>query len=116
MWLIILSDQLPVLGLVGIYPANYLMGRRLIPKREVLRSSALTSAPFDAVVLCCISPPFGRLSTTRGKITYVLLTRAPLGWVAPTAFDLHVLSAPLTFVLSQDQTLQLDLEKERRPG
>ena len=34
-WLIILSDQLPVLGLVGCYSANYLMGRRLIPKREL---------------------------------------------------------------------------------
>ena len=34
-WLIILSDQLPVLGLVGHYPANYLMGRRLILKREL---------------------------------------------------------------------------------
>ena len=32
-WLIILSDQLPVFGLVGHYPANYLMGRRLIPWR-----------------------------------------------------------------------------------
>ena len=30
LWLTILSDQLPVLGLVGIYPANYLMGHRLI--------------------------------------------------------------------------------------
>ena len=30
-WLFILSDQLPVFGFVGHYPANYLMGRRLIP-------------------------------------------------------------------------------------
>ncbi len=30
LWLIVLSDQLPVFGLVGSYPANYLMGRRLI--------------------------------------------------------------------------------------
>ena len=29
-WLIILSDQLPVLALVGHYPANKLMGRGLI--------------------------------------------------------------------------------------
>ena len=29
-WLIILSDQLPVLALVGRYPANKLMGRGLI--------------------------------------------------------------------------------------
>ncbi len=29
-WLIILSDQLPVLALVGFYPTNKLMGRGLI--------------------------------------------------------------------------------------
>jgi hypothetical protein len=29
-WLIILSDQLPISGLVGHYPANYLMGREPI--------------------------------------------------------------------------------------
>jgi hypothetical protein len=29
-WLIILSDQLPVVALVGRYPANKLMGRGLI--------------------------------------------------------------------------------------
>jgi hypothetical protein len=27
-WLVVLTDQLPVSGLVGRYPANYLMGRR----------------------------------------------------------------------------------------
>ncbi len=31
-WLIILSNQLPVLTLVGRYPTNKLMGRRLIPR------------------------------------------------------------------------------------
>ena len=35
-WLIILSDQLPVSGLVGRYPTNYLMGRRLISWRELM--------------------------------------------------------------------------------
>ena len=71
----------------------------------------MTPEAFAPVVLCCISLPFGRLSTTRGKITYVLLTRAPLyRGLLPFSCDLHVLSAPLTFVLSQDQTLQLDLE------
>jgi hypothetical protein len=67
------------------------------------------------VVLCGISPPFGRLSPARGKITYVLLTRAPLyrGRI-PFSLDLHVLGAPLTFVLSQDQTLQLNLENLER--
>ena len=32
-WLTILSDQLPVLGLVGYYPANCLMGQRPILQR-----------------------------------------------------------------------------------
>ena len=29
-WLVDLSDQLPVIGLVGRYPTNYLIGRRLL--------------------------------------------------------------------------------------
>ena len=50
------------------------------------------------------------LSPTRGQVAYALLTRLPLGsskasfQIAP--FDLHVLSTPPAFVLSQDQTLQ----------
>ena len=32
-WLIVLSDQLPVDGLVGRYPTNYLIGRDPISKR-----------------------------------------------------------------------------------
>jgi hypothetical protein len=68
----------------------------------------LTSTPLGVVVLCCISVPFETLSTTQGKVTHVLLTRAPLYWGRiPFSLDLHVLGAPLTFVLSQDQTLQL---------
>src|SRR5215218_7072058 len=44
-WLIILSDQLPVIGLVGFYPANYLMGRRLIPKRRLLFRAPFPEKP-----------------------------------------------------------------------
>ena len=69
----------------------------------------------EVVVLCCISPPFGGLSTTRGEMTYVLLTRAPLyRGRSPFSHDLHVLGAPLTFVLSQDQTLQFESFGERQ--
>ena len=62
------------------------------------------------VGLCGISVPFGTLSPALGKISYVLLTRTPRyrGRI-PFAFDLHVLGPPLTFALSQDQTLQLNL-------
>ena len=33
LWLVILSDQLPVIGLVGHYPTNYLIGRELLLRR-----------------------------------------------------------------------------------
>src|SRR6185312_5431061 len=57
-----------------------------------------------------INPGFPGLSRCRGWITHVLLTRSPLspapkGWFS---LDLHVLSAPPAFVLSQDQTLRED--------
>ena len=66
------------------------------------------------MVLCGISPPFGRLSPAWGNVTHVLLTRAPLyRGRSPFSCDLHVLGAPLTFVLSQDQTLQLNLSSSR---
>ena len=73
-----------------------------------MKRPAITAAPVGAVVLRGISPPFGRLSHARGKIAYVLRTRAPLyRGRSPFSCDLHVLGAPLTFALSQDQTLQL---------
>jgi hypothetical protein len=59
-----------------------------------------------------ISIAFAMLSPIRGQITHVLLTRAPL--YSPLqaeafSYDLHVLSTPPAFTLSQDQTLQLNL-------
>ena len=35
LWLVILSDQLPVIGLVGHYPTNYLIGREPLPRRPM---------------------------------------------------------------------------------
>ncbi len=51
-------------------------------------------------------------------MTHVLLTRSPLSpgpkpWFS---LDLHVLSAPPAFVLSQDQTLREDWSAEPRPA
>src|SRR5207244_4959645 len=55
-----------------------------------------------------INPGFPGLSRCRGWMTHVLLTRSPLspGPKAWFSLDLHVLSAPPAFVLSQDQTLR----------
>ena len=54
-WLIILSDQLTITGLVSHYLTNYLMVREPISKRP----KALTSSPEGVVVSCGISHPFG---------------------------------------------------------
>ena len=56
-----------------------------------------------------ISSRFQLLSQSPGQISHVLRTRSPLDLPeqAPwTSFDLHVLSVPPAFILSQDQTLQ----------
>ena len=62
------------------------------------------------VVIFGISHRFRRLSQSEGQIAHVLLTRSPLSpWPKPwLSLDLHVLSAPPAFVLSQDQTLRED--------
>ena len=61
-WLVVLSDQLPVVGLVGRYPANYLMGRGLIPQRL----APFRTLPFENVRISGISSPFGELSQSEG--------------------------------------------------
>ena len=63
----------------------------------------------DPLMLCGINPPFGGLSPTLRQVAHVLLTRPPLIHFPKEAssLDLHVLSTPPAFVLSQDQTLNL---------
>ena len=67
------------------------------------------------MVLSGIRPSFPSLSRSAGQITHVLLTRSPLEhphqMVGAFPFDLHVLSTPPAFVLSQDQTLQKNKQK-----
>ena len=59
-------------------------------------------------VISGIRPRFQGLSQSEGQVAHVLLTRSPLiqpaSWSSP--FDLHVLSTPPAFVLSQNQTLR----------
>ncbi len=73
-WLIILSDQLPIVALVSRYLTNKLMGRRLILQRP----KPLVIWPGDLMTSCGISTPFGMLFPTEGQIAYALLTRSPL--------------------------------------
>ncbi len=65
-WLIILSDQLPIVALVGRYPANKLMGRKLIPNHEHETEARFPPAAYTSGTLSSISPPFGGLSQSSG--------------------------------------------------
>src|SRR4030095_4101893 len=57
-----------------------------------------------AILSDCCPPPEGRLPTCYAPVRHFTKGIAPL-----FSFDLHVLGPPLTFALSQDQTLQLKL-------
>ena len=75
-------------------------------KAKALASSLSQLHLYSALELSSISQPFGRLFQTLRQITHVLLTRTPLYSVLlHFTFDLHVLSTPPAFALSQDQTL-----------
>ncbi len=66
--------------------------------------------------LSSIRRRFQRLSQSSGQVTHVLLTRSPLFHPASWAssFDLHVLSTPPAFVLSQDQTLRKETKQNHQ--
>ena len=103
MWLIILSDQLLIAGLVGFYSANYLIRRRLIfrPRRF---NNCLDVEPLHHLILVPLSRdyvrPKGRLPTCYSPVRHL-----PFNIATKSSVDLHVLSTPPAFVLSQDQTL-----------
>ena len=103
-WLIILSDQLRIVALVGFYPANKLIRHRLIYPRQARRSPAFLRKAY--AVLARVSPSCPPLIGRFPSVTHpsaarqhVLLHLLPL--------DLHVLGTPPAFNLSQDQTLHL---------
>ena len=102
-WGSTLSRPLPINGLVGRYPTNYLIGRTPLPHRI----APLLVHPGERTRPWRITPSFPGLSPRAGQVAYALLTRAPVSHHPKTMLpcDLHVLSLPLAFILSQDQTL-----------
>ena len=104
MWLIILSDQLPIADLVGFYSANYLMGRKLVSRPRRF-NNCLDVKPLHHPGLVPLSRnytgPEGRLFTCYSPVRHSLYNIATVKQV-----DLHVLGTPPAFVLSQDQTLR----------
>src|SRR6187399_41863 len=65
MWLAILSDQLPVVALVGRYPANELIGRDPLPVHSV--AGAFLPQRLLQGNVCGITRALARLSPTRGQ-------------------------------------------------
>src|SRR5207249_4577250 len=102
-WPVALSGRLPVVALVGHHPTNKLIGREPIPDRRNFPPHQMPDR-----VLSGISPRFRGLSQRSGagcsRVTHPFAARAPQKGAFP--HDLHVLSTPPAFVLSQDQTLQ----------
>ncbi len=78
-WLIILSDQLPIVALVSHYLTNKHNGARADHRGTSLyQRPAFLPSPEDVVSFLGISSAFALLSPTPGYVTHVLLTRSPL--------------------------------------
>ena len=113
-WLIVLSDQLPVVALVSRYLTNKLIGRETLPKRKDISSPGHATWRRDPV-LVRVSPGCpglrGRFLTCYSPVRRSIFTGVATGWIS---LDLHVLSTPPAFVLSQDQTLRQDRDPPPR--
>jgi hypothetical protein len=89
-----------------------------LPHQQADRPRAHPEATAEAIfgpeTTCGINLPFGRLSPTSGQVAHVLRTRPPLriqlASYSYSPFDLHVLSTPPAFVLSQNQTLRRNFD------
>ena len=103
MWPVALSGRLPVEAMVGRYPAIKLIGRDPIPYRWNLSRKDMHPTGASG-----ITTRFQELFRCMGQVGHALLTRSPLSppskarWIP---FDLHVLSTPPAFILSQNRTL-----------
>ena len=95
-----------------------------LPHQQADRPRAPLQAPgcpgFGFATTCGINSPFGELSPTLRQIAHVLRTRSPLAQsciaTKLSSFDLHVLSTPPAFVLSQNQTLRRKFYLSWQPG
>ncbi len=63
-WPAVLSDRLPIAGLVGRYPANYLIGRGPIPGRP----EGLSPLPSRGAAVAGVSGGFPPLSRAPGQV------------------------------------------------
>ena len=101
-WPVALSGRLPVTALVGHHPTNKLIGRGPIPHRKTFHHQPCDQWSYP--VLDPVSRAYPRVEG-RSPTCYSPVRRSCTPERA-LPLDLHVLSTPPAFVLSQDQTLQ----------
>ena len=80
LWGVALSRPLPVIALVGHYPTNKLIGRRLLSRRAVTPFSPVLTPEFTRYY-----PGFRRAIPHQEVDSYVLRTRPPLFGLRRTA-------------------------------
>ena len=100
MWLATLSGQLPVVALVVSDTANELIGREPLAPPRKFPSSAMPPKK-RMRYYPAVGPAIPRGAAGSSRVTHPFAGHRRSG-----ALDLHVLSTPPAFVLSQDQTLQ----------
>src|SRR6476619_5495007 len=102
-WPDTLSGRLPVVALVGHHPTNKLIGRGPIPHRKSFPPPGHATSKVYSV-LDPVSQAYpkvqGRSPTCYSPVRHSSTPERAF------PFDLHVLSTPPAFVLSQNQTLQ----------
>ena len=101
-WPVALSGRLPVVALVGHHPTNKLIGRGPIPSRKTFHHTPCDMWSYP--VLDPVSQAYPR-AEGRSPTCYSPVRRSCTPERA-LPLDLHVLSTPPAFVLSQDQTLR----------
>ena len=114
--MIIFSNHLTIVDLVGRYPTNYLIVRRPVPNRinPLIRRSHAVLATLSSSYPS-VWGPFPRVtqpSAARQQLHCSLEIYLPHSspecqgnGEALLPLDLHVLGTPPAFILSQDQTL-----------
>ena len=109
-WPVALSGRLPVDALVGHYLTNKLIGREPILDRKSFPPTAHASQVISGISTVSDVIPKSRAGCSR--VTHPFATNPRSEVLSP--FDLHVLSTPPAFVLSQDQTLRRNLSDPTR--
>ena len=100
-WPVTLSGRLPVEAMVGHYPTIKLIGREHIPGRKTFHTTPCEAMSYPVLITVSGGYPKakGRLLTCYSPVRRSSTTEVAF------PLDLHVLSTPPAFVLSQDQTL-----------